>query len=551
MTARRLAEFLVVLAAFTALTALFFWQTLPHLSSALLGPPEDNLQDFWNSWYAVQGRHGDFFFTRLIRAPEGVALYYHSFAYPQIFAVWALSQIFGASLPTLILLQNVTILASFPLAGTGAFYLCRYLSGSRIGAAAGGFIFAFSPWHIAQAMHHAHVAGIEFLPFFVLCYLLALDRKSYAWLAGATAFFALSALSCWYFLFYCFYFLLFHLLYLRVHEHAWPRGWRLAAPALSLGGAALLLSPLIVPMALSGLHGGVYEAGTNIFVADLLGYTAFPPTHFLREWSAALYDRFTGNGWEDSVYLGLANLALLAWGFWRARDGERRLLWYALGGMIFFAILASGDALHWRGTTLPVHMPDIVLSRLPFFANVRTPARAIVFAYLFLGVGVASAIATLRNARRRVWTGAALTCVAVLMLVDFFPAHLSTTAMRCAPELAILAKDRNRDFGILDLPFGYSEADFYMAQQACHGRPIAQGVIARQLAPTLADHLEVGDLAAQRRQLQAEGIKYILLHHPKDGMFGWDAPSDGDQARYRQTYPLATEGPDITVLKVY
>jgi hypothetical protein len=551
MTARRPAEFLVVLAAFTALTALFFLQVLPHLSSMLLGPPEDNLQDFWNSWYAAQGHQGDFFFTRLIRAPEGVALYYHSFAYPQIFAVWALSKSFGTSLPILVLLQNLTILASFPLAGTGAFYLCRHLSGSRLGAAAGGFIFAFSPWHVAQAMHHAHVAGIEFLPFFVLCYLLALDRKSYRWLLGAMVFFSLSALSCWYYLFYCFYFIGFHLLYLRVHEHKWPRGWRLAAPALCLGGAALLLSPLIVPMMLSGLHGDAYEVGTNIFVADLLGYTAFPPTHPLSGWSAGLYAAFAGNSWEDCVYLGIANLALLAWGFWRARDGERRLLWYALGGMIFFAALASGDALHWRGTTLPVHMPDIVLSKLPFFANVRTPARAIVFVYLFLSIGAAASIAAVLKSRQRALTGTVLTLVAALMLLDFFPAHLPTTAMRCAPELAVLARDRDREFGILDLPFGYSEADFYMAQQACHGRPIAQGIIARQLVPTLADHLEVGNLAAQRHQLQTARIKYILLHHSKGGMFSWDTSSEGDQALYRQTYRLATDGADMTIFRVY
>ena len=178
MTGRRAAEFLCLLAGFTLLTALFFWQTLPHLDSALLGPAEDNLQDFWNSWYAAKGHQGAFFFTHLIRAPEGVSLYYHSFAYPQIAAVWALSKIFGTSLPTLITLQNLTILASFPLAGTGAFYLCRYLGGGIAGSAAGGFIFAFNPWHVAQAMHHAHVAGIEFLPAFVLCYLLASDRKS-------------------------------------------------------------------------------------------------------------------------------------------------------------------------------------------------------------------------------------------------------------------------------------------------------------------------------------------------------------------------------------
>lgn len=90
-------------------------------------------------------------------------------------------------------------------------------------------------------------------------------------------------------------------------------------------------------------------------------------------------------------------MALLALGFVLAKD--RRALWCAMGGMILFVVLASGDALHWAGRTLPVHMPGIVLSQLPFFANVRTPARAVVFVYMFLGLGVAGAIAALRIQR--------------------------------------------------------------------------------------------------------------------------------------------------------
>jgi hypothetical protein len=550
MTARRAAETLCLLAAFAALTALFFRQALPDLSSALIGPPEDNLQDFWNSWYAVRSHTDGFFFTHLIRAPEGVSLIYHSFAYPQIFAVWLLGKIFGTDLSTLVLLQNLTNLASFPLAATGAYYLCRYLGGGRLGSAAGGFIFAFNPWHIAQVMHHAHVAGIEFLPLFALCYLLALDRKSYAWLAGAVAFYVLSALSCWYYLFYGFYFLAFHLLYLRVHEHRWPRGWRLAAPALCLAGTGLLLSPLALPMALNGFKDNAYQVGGNIFSADLLSYLAFPPTHIWARLSEGLYDSFTGNPWEAGVYLGLINLALLAWGFWRTEADARRVLWYALGGMIFFAVLASGDALHWRGQTLPIHMPSIVLSKLPFFANVRTPARAIVFVYLFLGIAVAMTLNTAMTRKRGLWAGGALAMALGLMLLDFFPGHIQTTPVRCS-SFPALARDTDKDFAVLDMPFGYREQNFYMAQQICHGRPIAQGVVARQLTPTLADHLATHDFAQQRRQLAAAHVKYILLHHPKNGIFGWDTPIDGDPELYRRAYPVVADEAGLTILRVY
>ena len=79
-------------------------------------------------------------------------------------------------------------------------------------------------------MHHAHVSGIEFLPLFVLFYLKALEQRSWTWLAAAALMDALSTLSCWYFFFYAVYFLAFHLLYLRIHDGKWPRGWALTAP---------------------------------------------------------------------------------------------------------------------------------------------------------------------------------------------------------------------------------------------------------------------------------------------------------------------------------
>ena len=543
-------RFALLLAGFSLLTALFFWPVVAHPGAQLLGPPEDNYQDFWNSWYAARGHlsnsGGAFFFTRLIFYPEGASLTYHSFAYPQIALVWALSKIFGTALPTLIALQNFTILLSFPLAGLSGFYLCRHLTGSSVGALAGGFIFAFNPAHVAQAMHHAHVAGIEFLPAFVLCYLIGLERRSWAWLAGAAGFYALSALSCWYYLFYGFYFLCFHLLYLRVHHHKYPRGWGLLAPAGVTAATALLLSPLIIPMLAAGTQTNAYQPGGNIFVADMLAWTAFPPTHLLAGWSASLYRRFTGDAWEATAYLGLANAALLALGFWLSR--ERRVLWYAIGSMIFFAVLASGDALHWAGQTLPVHMPGIVLSQLPFFANVRTPARAVVFVYLFLGVGVAGAIAALKM-QRQIWTRAAVTVLAFLMLLDFAPARIATAPLACAPELNVLARDSST-FGVLDLPSGYVEINSYMAAQACHGRPIAQGIIARKLDASLIDHLEKEDFARQLQQLKDAGVKYILLHKPKDGLYAWTG-YDGSETAWRRNYRAVTDGPAMTVLQVY
>jgi hypothetical protein len=554
----------LVLSGFAALAAAFFWPWLAHLSSALIGPPEDNMQDFWNSWHAATA-HGwsDFFFTHQIRFPEGANLTYHSFAWPQVFAVALLSRIFGTEFATLVMLHNLTLLATFPLAAAAMFYLARHLLGGvpdnelarDAGAAVAGFIFAFNPWHVAQVMHHAHVSGIEFLPLFVLCYLLALTRKSYGWLAVAAAMEALNALSCWYFFFYVLYFMCFHLLVLRVRDGRWPRGWMLAAPALCSGGAALIVSPWLVPMAAAGLTSSVYYVGNNMFVADLAALLAFPPTHLLARYGAGLYVALTGNPWEGTVYLGLVNLAVLAWAITRRGNGGKRLLAYALGGMIFFAVIAGGETLHVAGHVTLLPLPGIILSKLPFVANVRTPARAMVFVYLFLGIGLAQA--TVMAWRHRV-AQTAIALIMALMLLDFTPVELAATPAACPTALEVIARDPG-NFGVLDLPRGYVDGNAAMMLSACHGKPIVQGETARRLGLTLVDRLQTRDLAVQKRQLTAAHVKYIVLHRPparrgvpasEGELFRW-TKADGAWADYFHLYPMVRESDGMTVLRVY
>ena len=65
-----LSRLLLVLGGFTLLTALFFWPWLTQIPSALIGPPEDNMQDFWNSWHVAHAQSWhDLLFTSAIRFP--------------------------------------------------------------------------------------------------------------------------------------------------------------------------------------------------------------------------------------------------------------------------------------------------------------------------------------------------------------------------------------------------------------------------------------------------------------------------------------------------
>ena len=538
----------LVIGGFVVLTVLFFWPWLAHLSSALIGPEEDNMQDFWNSWHAATA-HGwrDLLFTNQIRYPEGTSLSYHSFAWPQVAAVTLLGHVFGTSFTNRVLFQNVTLLASFPLSAVAMFLLARHLLGERAGCNAGavlaGFVFAFNPWHVAQVMHHAHVATIEFLPLFALFYLRSLEERSYLYLAAASGMMALSGLSCWYYLFYAFYFMAFDLVYRCNRDRIWPDKWMLAVPIFCVIGSILLLSPWLIPMIIAR---GPANGGTNAFVADAWALVAFPPTHLLAQFGASIYARLTGNAWEATVYLGLANLTVLAWAFACKTEADKRILHYALAGMLFFLVLAAGETLHIGGHPSGVPLPYFVLANLPFFGNVRTPARAIVMVYMFLSLGLAQACVMAARGdgmRRR-------TCMALLamaMLLDFFPANLAATPMRCPPALTAIADDPD-SFGVLDLPRGYIAGNIAMARSVCHGHPIVAGETSRKLGVTLADRLETDDLALQQRQLTAAHVKYIVLR--RSPSFVWNE-TDGRLSDYMRADRQVSADEDAIVLRVY
>jgi hypothetical protein len=551
-----LALFAGLFSLFSILTAVFFRSGIPYLHSALLGPPEDNMQDFWNTWYvAVAKSPFSFFFTDLIRFPEGTPLYYHSFAYPNVFAIALLSKIVGAETTSLIFLHNISILISFPLAGVGAFYLVQYLTGNTAGALVSAFVFAFNPSHVEQALHHAHVASIEFIPFFVLSYLVTIERRNLLLLLLTIILYALNALSCWYYLFYLAYFVAFHTLYVAIRDRAVPRGWQLFTPIACLVGVVAVLSPILAPMVRAAMGtASVYAGGGNSFVADVFAYLAFPPYHLLGPLAHGIYQRLSGNEWEATVYLGLVNVAVLAWLCLTARHKDARLLKYVLCGMAVFCIFASGDWLHMLGHSI-IPMPDAVLSRLPFFGNVRTPSRAIVFVYLFLAIGVGQAASVAEQHRQRSVARWAMAAVAIAMVLDFFPARgLAMTPVACSPGLAVIRDDPEKGFGVLDLPSlpsdtaaTYIEGNFYMLQQAaCHGRPIVQGNTSRDMVVSLRDHLETGDLRAQQRQLAAARVKYIIMRM----QFPWRS-EDGPQRMYSLIYQIAYDDGRLMILRVY
>jgi hypothetical protein len=85
---------------------------------------------------------------------------------------------------------NAVVLVSFPLGAVAAYLLARHLAIPRAAALVVAFAFAFSPFHLAHAAYHPHIAQVQWLPLYLLALWRCLDRATWraaGFLAAAAA----------------------------------------------------------------------------------------------------------------------------------------------------------------------------------------------------------------------------------------------------------------------------------------------------------------------------------------------------------------------------
>ena len=164
----RIVKVLVPLLLYAALTIGFFWPLLPRLASGL----HDRSDTVLNTWIIGWQAH------ILPIAPLSV---FDAPIFHPLHNTLALSEILWPAAPAAVplalatqaplLVYNLLFLASFVLAGFGAYLLALHVTGSRPGALLAGIIYAFSP-HQFTHLSQLQLLSIGWLPLM----LLFLDR---------------------------------------------------------------------------------------------------------------------------------------------------------------------------------------------------------------------------------------------------------------------------------------------------------------------------------------------------------------------------------------
>jgi hypothetical protein len=155
---RHAVEALAAAAVALLLTLIIAWPVLLAPSERLFGAE-------------IVGRHHDpFTVIQQLSTPTNLGLY----AQPVTDVVGsAIARVLGP-----VAAYNWLVLLSFPLSAAAAYLLARHLALPPLGAMVAALLFAFSPFHLAQAAYHPHIAQTQWLPLYLLALWRCMDRAT-------------------------------------------------------------------------------------------------------------------------------------------------------------------------------------------------------------------------------------------------------------------------------------------------------------------------------------------------------------------------------------
>lgn len=363
---------LLALAGFVLLSVVLTYPLISNLGTRIPGPPApgDNLEYLYKVWWF---KHS--LFELRPATPFFNPSAFYPFGYPVTLSETSLSNTIPALPLTLVfgevVAYNLTLLGSFVLSALGMYLLVFSWTRSRSAAFVSGLIFAFCPYRLAHmGAGHLPLMGTQWLPFllFYLDRMVVYGRRRDA--ALAALFYALGALSAWY---YAYIFALAGLVFVLLRARPWrvvlfSRRFLLSATTFALL-CLVHLGPLVYPVTKVWTQGS--RPGSLKYVDS---FSASPldfvyPNVFQPLWGAALLRWYGQNPNENNLYLGLIPLVLSAVALVSARQrrvappacsqegsSDRNRLISALAWMTaVFAILALGTTLH--GKAGPVYVP--------------------------------------------------------------------------------------------------------------------------------------------------------------------------------------------------
>ncbi len=409
------------------------------------------------------------------------------------------------------LAHNTVVVVGFVLAVAGAYYLVRYLTGSREAAAVAGVLFGFCPFIFARTAH-IQLLLTAGLPFSMLAFHRLLDRLTPGRALALGAILFAQALSCAYYGIFAGLMVGLATLFFSATRGLWrsPRYWGL------IGVAAVVAVGLTLPFFLPYTH--VQNQGLGRTLDDARVYSANGTAWLASSAWAHRWWLDAIEGFSEVLFPGVLTLAAGAagaWSVWRTPAGSSPPPGLARDVAGFYALLAV--LAFWASLGPDAGLYWVLFETIPVFALLRAPARMGIIVTLALVVLSGAALAPwLRaRARPRVWAVA----LVVLAALELNMAPL--TALREAPPVpeAYRTLARLPRGPLVEFPYFTERSDFprhaeYMLGSTFHWQELVNGysdfipgewrqaVLPISSFPTRPAFRILGDL----------GVRYVVFH---------------------------------------
>jgi hypothetical protein len=510
MRHRGLTEAFAVVAGAFVLTVALTWPLAPRIDRVGRVNTDDGRWSLWVvAWVA----------DALIVNPRG--LYDANIFYPHRNTLAYSEANLGAGLMALpawgltgnpYLAHNTVVVTGFVLAVAGAYYLVRYLSGSREAAAVAGVLFGFCPFVFARTAH-IQLLLTAGLPFAMLALHRFVDRMSAGRAVALGLVLCAQALSCAYYGIFAGLMVGLGTLVFAATRGLWrsPRYWGLVALAAAV--AIGLTLPFFLP------YLQVQDQGFSRTLDDARMYSAnggawLASAAWAHRWWLPAIEGFSEVLFPGAIALGAGVAG--AWRAWRAPGlapaGAAGLRRDVAGFYVALAIIAF-----WASFGPDAGLYRLLFETVPVFALLRAPARMGVIVTLALVVLSAALLAPwLRSRTRpRAWAGA----LVLLAALELNAAPL--TALRDAPPVpeAYRTLARLPRAPLAEFPYFARRTDFprhaeYMLGSTYHWQPLVNGY-SDFIPATFRDTALALSFFPTRegfRILSGVGARYVVFH---------------------------------------
>jgi hypothetical protein len=539
-----LLEAVLVVAFFTAVAAYATWPVAVHPLGGFYGFGNDNLGGIW----AYGWLHDAYFgpqstsFTHDLQAPFGWEIPQQAFQ-P---ADKAFALVFGGPGEGLAA-YNAQIFLSFVLAGCTMYVLARYLTGSPLAAAVAGFVFTFSPFHLAQGMQYGALASIEWLPLFLLALLVCLRRPSLrqAVLVGG-AFALVTATSYYHAWFLAWFALIVVAVYgvrlalraRRAHELSGAAVQRFVWLAASRASVALLVTVVLLApfLIVSAQARSEHAASLSHPLTEAIRYSGRPwmlfvPPHdnpvfgpHVRSWvQVHLYENPLI---DQSIYIGYTVLALALFGLfagWVAQRAPAFTRFVLATGAVTGLVFVMGPYLpldrdYWRLWAEPDttrHLPSLGRLMFELAPEFRFFSRAFILVSLCLAALAALGFARLERRFRTPAPRIVLAVAAIgLVGLEFTNAPPHVWAAEKQPPWVGAVRGLPEGASVVDYPIASLNSPrslYYLFWQRRHRHPTFNPIESSS-SQQLAAQIGSPDDVATGRALHNAGIDYAIVH---------------------------------------